>query len=317
MAIARYLGTRIALGVLTLLIISMVTFWATNVVPTDPARLALGKAATPEQLKIFREQQGLDRPVAERYVNWLGGIARGDWGTSALNHLSVRDQVGPRVIRTLIIGILAMAIAVPIAFALGVYTAQRSGRKGDLALSVGALFVNAMPEFVIGIVLLVVFAVELHVFPVEASGVAYSLSFSDKMRAYALPIITLAVVLVPYILRMVRANVRDVLSKPYVRGAALRGLGRRKVIWRHVVPNASLPVVNVVALSMAELIGGVVVVETVLGFPGIGQLFVTSVLAKDIPMVQAIAIIIGLGYVVINFAADAALLILNPRLRAT
>ena len=309
-----YLGTRLALAAVTLFLISAVTFFATNVVPSDPARVALGKAATPEQLDAYRHQQGLDKPVGTRYASWLGNFLQGDWSTSVISRNPVRDQVVPKMERSLILAGASMLLAVPFAFLFGVFSGLRSGRRLDIGISLGALFVNSLPEFVVGLVLLVVLAVEANVLPVESSAAALG-SGSDRVEAYILPVLTLAIVLTPYMLRMVRANVRDTLDMPFVQAAVLRGFSRRRVIWQHVVPNASLPVVNVVALSLAELVGGVVVIETVFGFPGIGKYLVESVSSKDIPTVQAIALIMGVGFVALNFAADAVVLGLNPRLR--
>lgn len=312
---ARYLGTRAALAALTLVLIAVVTFFMTSVVPSDPARVALGKFASEEQLDAYREQQGLDRPVVERFGHWSAGILRGDWGTSVLTRRHVTELVAPRVVRSLIVSVAAMLIAVPLAFAFGVYTGQRSGSPTDFTMSLAALLVNALPEFVVGLLLLVVFGVWAGVLPIESSAAGFGSGW-EATKAYILPTLTLAIVMTPYILRMVRANVRDTLPLPFVRSAALRGIPRRRVVWRHVVPNASLPVVNVVALSLAELVGGVVVIETVFGFPGIGKLLVESVGSKDIPTVQAIAVVIGLGYVILNFVADAVLIALDPRLRS-
>jgi peptide/nickel transport system permease protein len=314
--VARFLATRLALAVLTLVVISAITFFATNVIPGDPARIALGKNATPGQLRDYDRQQGLDRPVVTRYVRWVGNAVRGRWGTSVLSQQRVTSLVIPRIWRTVLLGFFAMLIAVPMAFLLGVYSAQRSGRAVDTAISFGSLFVNSLPEFVVAIALLMVFGVELGWFPIESSGVAFGTD-ADAIKGYILPVLTLATVLAPYMTRMIRANVRDVAGRPFIRSAVLRGLSRRRVVWRHVVPNASLPVINVVALSMAELIGGVVVIETVYGFPGVGQLLVDSVGSRDIPTVQVIALIIGTGVVLLNFLADSVVLLLNPQLRGS
>jgi peptide/nickel transport system permease protein len=298
--VARFLATRLVLAVLTLVVISAITFFATNVIPGDPARIALGKNATPGQLRDYDRQQGLDRPVVKRYVRWVGNAVRGRWGTSVLSQQSVTSLVIPRIWRTVLLGFFAMLIAVPVAFALGVYSAQRSGRPVDTTISFGALFINSLPEFVVAIALLMVFGVELGWFPIESSGVAFGTT-ADAIKGYILPVLTLA----------------TVPGRPFIRSAVLRGLSRRRVVWRHVVPNASLPVINVVALSMAELIGGVVVIETVYGFPGVGQLLVDSVGSRDIPTVQVIALIIGAGVVALNFLADAVVLLLNPQLRGS
>jgi peptide/nickel transport system permease protein len=315
MPIVRFLASRLGLAAITLFLISAITFFATNVVPNDPARVALGKFATEAQLEAYRDQQGLDEPVLGRYLGWLGDVVQGDWGTSPLSQQPVEDQVVPRISRSLALALAAMLIAVPLAFVLGVYAGQRGGTRTDLTITLSALFVNSLPEFVVGLTLLVVLAVQLGWFPIESSGAAVGVGM-DEFKAYVLPVLTLAIVLTPYMARMVRANVRDTLSQPFVRSAVLRGVPRRSIVWRHVVPNASLPVVNVVALSMAELIGGVVVIETVFGFPGIGKLLVDSVSSKDIPTVQVITLVMAAGYVLLNLAADLAVLLLNPRLRA-
>jgi peptide/nickel transport system permease protein len=310
----RYLAARALLAAVTLLLISAITFFMTNVVPADPARIALGKFATPEQLAEYRTQQGLDKPVVTRYVSWLGDAVEARWGRSVLTGRSVGELIGPRIGRTLILSSVAMLIAVPLAFLIGVFTAQRTGRPVDVGISLVALLLNSLPEFVVGLVVLVTLAVWIGVLPVDSSNAVFGSGFA-VVKAYVLPVVTLALVMAPYILRMVRANVRDVLGRPLVRSAVLRGLRRRRVLWRHVVPNASLPVVNVVALSLAELVGGVVVIETLFAFPGLGQLLVQSVAGKDIPTVQAIALVVGLGYVILNVVADLVVLALNPRLR--
>jgi peptide/nickel transport system permease protein len=312
----RLLATRLAIAAGTLLLISVITFAATNAVPSDPARVALGKTASPEQLAEYREQEGLDEPVVGRYFDWLGRYVTGDWGHSVLaGQTDVRDEVVPRLFRTLLLGVIAVALSVAVAFALGVATGRRSGRAGDLLTSIVTLVFNSLPEFVTGLLVLVVFAVQLEWLPIEsASGIFYG-SGADAIKSYVLPVLTLVLVLSPYMTRMVRTNVREVLQQPMVRSAILRGLPTRTVVWRHVVPNAAIPVVSVIALTLADIIAGIVVVETVFAFPGIGQLFVSSVLGKDVPVVQAVALVVGLGFVTINLLADALLVAIDPRLR--
>lgn len=314
MGVTRFVASRLAFAVVTLVAISAITFFATNVIPSDPARIALGKDATTAQLQAYDREQGLDRPVVQRYFTWVGGVLRGNWGTSILSQEPVSQLVVPRIGRSVLLAVSAMLLAVPLAYVLGVYSAQRAGRPADHAISIWALFVNSLPEFVVAILLLMLLAVWLQVLPVESSGAVFGTGF-DRIKAYFLPVLTLAIVLTPYLARMVRANVRDVANQPFVRSAVLRGMPRRRVVWRHVVPNASLPIVNVIALTTAELIGGVVIIETVFGFPGIGQLLVQSVESQDIPTVQVIVLIIGVGVVTLNFFADLVVLALNPRLR--
>ncbi len=312
----RLLATRLAVAAGTLLLISVITFAATNAVPSDPARVALGKTASPEQLAEYREQEGLDDPVVGRYFDWLGRYVGGDWGHSILaGGADVRDEVVPRLFRTLLLGTIAVALSVAVAFMLGVATGRRSGRAGDLLTSIATLIFNSLPEFVTGLLVLVIFAVQLEWLPIEsASGIFYG-SGADALKSYVMPVLTLVLVLSPYMTRMVRTNVREVLQQPMVRSAILRGLPTRTVLWRHVVPNAAIPVVSVIALTLADIIAGIVVVETVFAFPGIGQLFVSSVLGKDVPVVQAVALVVGLGFVTINLFADALLVAIDPRLR--
>jgi peptide/nickel transport system permease protein len=309
-AIARIVGA----GVLTLFVISLVTFLGTNAIPSDPARLALGRLATPQELALYRKEQNLDKPVVTRYVDWLGNFVKGDWGTSTVNRLPVSETVDPRIARSAILAFSSVFIALVLSLILGVYTGKRSGKKLDLGVSMGTLFLNALPEFVIGIFVLVILGVVFQVFPIESSDAVLS-SGTREVKAYAMPIITLSLVLTPYFTRMIRVNVREVTEQPFVRSAVLRGLSSQRITWRHVVPNASLPVISVVALSAAELIAGLVVVEAVFGFPGIGQALVDAVLGGDIPIVQVVTILVGVGFVVINMTADLVMVGVDPRLR--
>lgn len=314
MRVVPFIAGRLAMALTTLVVISAVAFVVTNVLPTDPARSALGRYATNEQVAAYGKAQGLDKPVLERYGSWMERMASGDWGTSLLSPVSVGSLVGPRLARTAILAGVSMLLAVAIAFVIGVAAGQRAGGPLDGAVMTGALVVGSLPEFVIGLLLLVLLGVQAGVLPIESSAAALGSGW-PKIEAYFLPVLTLTIALVPYMARMVRANVRDVSTQPFVRSAVLRGVRSRPIVWRHVVPNASLPVVNVVALAFAELIGGVVVIETVFGFPGVGKLLVESVSSKDIPVVQAITVVVGVAYVVANLAADLVVAALNPRLR--
>jgi peptide/nickel transport system permease protein len=315
MPLLRRIGATLARALATLLVLSLLTFLATNAVPADPARIALGRSATPDQLAEYRLQQGLDRPAVTRYVNWLADFAKGNWGSSTVSRRDVRGEVLPRLIRTVTLAGLGALIAMPIAFAIGLYTGQRSSSRTDVGVSVISLFLNSLPEFVIGLFVLLLLAVEFPVLPVESSNAAFGTG-SARIEAYLLPAFTVAIVICPYVIRMVRVNVRDVVAQPFVRSAVLRGLPKRLVTRRHITPNASLPVISVLALTMAELVGGLVVIEAVFGFPGVGKLLVDSVLSSDIPTVQAITLVIGVGFILMNTGADAVLLLLDPRLRS-
>ena len=241
---------------------------------------------------------------------------RGDWGTSVLaNKTKVSSEVVPRMLRTLLLAVMAMAVSVVLAFWIGVSTGRRSGRALDLVSSVVTLIFNSMPEFVTALAVLIALGVEFQWFPIESgSGIFYGDTWAAA-KSYAMPLITLVLVLTPYLTRMVRTNVREILQQPMVRGAVLRGLPPRQVLWRHVVPNAGVPVINVMALTFADILAGIVAIETVFSFPGIGNLFVTSVLGKDLPVVQAVALVIGAGFVFLNLLADITLLAVDPRLR--
>lgn len=307
---------RLPLAAATLLVISVVTFLATVVIPNDPAKIALGKQATEAQLEAYSEEQGLDDPPVQRYVAWLSDFATGDWGTSTRSKREVKSEVLPRLWRSMTVAIIAMLIAVPLAFLIGTWLGRRSGTKADVGTSLALLLLNSLPEFVIALLMSLVFAVWLGILPVASTGVIFASGWG-QIEAYILPILTLVLVATPYMARMVRVQVRDSLSQGWVRSAVLRGVSTRRLTWRHIVPNASIPVVNVIALNMAELLGGLVVVEVVFAFPGLGQLLVDSVLGSDIPMVQAIAIISGIAFVIVNAGSDAIIAALNPRLRTS
>jgi peptide/nickel transport system permease protein len=316
--VARTLCVRLAVALGTLLLISVITFAATNAVPSDPARVALGKEASPAELAEYRKTEGLNRPVVPRYFEWLEHYLQGNWGHSVLaNKLSVRSEVVPRMERTVILGGVSLIFALTLAFLLGAYTGRRSGGPADFLVSAVTLIFNATPEFVTALLVVVLFAVKLDWLPIEsASGILYGSGFLDTVKAYIAPVLTLVLVLTPYMTRMVRTNVREVLQQPLARSSVLRGLPNRTVMWKHVVPNAALPVIAVVALTFADILAGVVVVESVFAFPGIGNLFIDSVLGKDLPMVQAVALVVGAGFVLVNLLSDALLVALDPRVRA-
>jgi peptide/nickel transport system permease protein len=300
----------------TLFVLSLVTFLATNAIPGNPAIAAIGHFATPQQIHAFRIQEGLNRPLVVRYVFWLSEFVRGDWGTSIISQQAVRSLVLPRFARTVILALASFFLALPIALSLGVYAGRRAQRPIDRGLSMALLALSALPEFVIGVLLLFVLAVWLRVLPVDSSALAFGgIGLGATVQAYLLPTITLTLVLIPYIARLMRANVREVMREPHIQAAVLQGIRGLRLSARRVAPNAARPVVNVLALNLSELVAGVVVVETVFGFPGAGQLLVNSVESQDVPTVQALVMLIGAMLVIFNLLADLALLVLNPRLR--
>jgi peptide/nickel transport system permease protein len=302
--------------VVSLFAVSLVVFAFTAAIPGDPGRAILEKTATPDQVAAFDQLHGLNKPVVERYTNWLEDFVQGNWGTSYASPVPVADTIRPRLARTLVLATAGWLIAVAVAIPVGLYAGKRAGRKSDLLVSLITLSVGALPEFAVGLVLALVFAGTLGWLPVDSSAVGLAAQPWNAATAYILPSVTLALLIVPYILRLTRANTREVVSEPYVRSAVLRGVSGRSLTMRHILPNAAPPVVNALALQFVGSIGGVVVTEAVFGFPGIGQLLVESVGTRDIPTVQAIALVIGTFFVVVNLLADLVVLLITPRLRA-
>lgn len=313
--VIRQVGVAVAKVVITLFVLVTVVFLITVALPANPARTALGRGATQEQIQEWNERQGLDRPVYEQYATWIGNLLTGDLGDSLISGRPVAGTVGPRLARSVILAVAAFAIALPLSIALGLYTGQRAGSRVDGIASGATLVIASIPEFLIGLALILIFAVGLGVLPVDSSELTYPTSFATKVEAYVLPVATAVLMTMPYTTRFVRSSTRDVVAEPYHRAAILRGIRGRKLTVRHVLPNALPPVLSPIALTFAELIGGLVVVEVVFGFPGVGQLLVESVASGDIPMVQALALLIGSFFVIVNLIADISILALSPRAR--
>jgi peptide/nickel transport system permease protein len=306
----RYILPRI----FTIFAISVVTFAATNAIGVDVARRTLGKEASPQQLADFRHRYGLDRPILDQYFVWLRHFVTGDWGTSPVSGLPVIHGVVSRMELTLILALLALAVSIPVSIALGVFMAKRLGSSMDLTLSVGTLVLAGSPIFVIGILMEYVFSVRLGWTPIDSSALAFG-SWGAQTQAFVLPSIVLALSLVPHFSRTTRAAFRGTLSSQYAQAAALRGLRSVTITWRYLMPNAAAPIVNVVALEAMWLVGGVVLVENVFGFPGLGSLLVSAIQTGDLITVQAVVLVTGIMFVLISLFADLAVLALNPRLR--
>ncbi|ADB50531.1 ABC transporter permease [Conexibacter woesei] len=289
----------------TLWLISMLTFAATSLrSPQEVAQSALGRGVAQEQIDAFVEQQGLEGSLPRRYGRWLGDFVTGDWGTSPITQLPVAQELGPRLRNSLILAVVALLLALPPSIAIGLAVARRRGGRTDVAVTTGSVVLAALPEFVVGVVLMWLLAVQAGLLPVDSSGLAFG-GLGEQVEAFALPALTLALVLAPQFVRMVRAAAIDVIAQPYVRAAVLRGLPARTVLWRHVLPNTAGQLVNVVAVNLVWLIGGVIVVENVFAFQGIGQRLVTAVSQGDVPTVQALAMVTGVLFLAISVAADA------------
>ena len=316
---------RLALGLLTLLIVSIVIFVAVNMLPGDFAELILGQGATPEAVKSIREDLGLDQPLVSRYFGWLGGMLTGDLGTSfsQLNFQTnmgggagktVAQQIAPRFANTMFLATVTAAIAVPVAVTLGILAALYRNTIFDRAANIFTLSSISSPEFFMAYVLILFFAVLNPILP-SLSNIYDGMAFSDRLNKSLLPALTLTLVVTAHMMRMTRAAIINLLASPYIEMARLKGMSPMRVIVKHALPNALAPIINVVALNLAYLITGVVVVEVVFVYPGIGQLFVDSVKIRDIPIVQACCLIFAAAYILLNLTADVMSILSNPRLR--
>jgi peptide/nickel transport system permease protein len=315
--ISGFVIRRLLLGLLTLFITSVMIFAATQALPGDAARSILGRSATPESLAELRSQLGLDKSMLAQYWDWITGVLTGDLGTSLANGLPVTEVIGERLVYSLFLMLLAGVISVPLGILLGAVSARRRDGTFDQVTSVGTLGLAALPEFVVGITLAVIFSTTVfHVLPSVIVTEPGSRPW-EYPKELILPVITLVIAVVPYTCRIMRASTVEILESDFVEMARLKGLSERRVLWRHAVPNALAPTFQVTALNLAYLAGGIVVVEAVFNYPGIGLLLVESVRARDMPTVQAIALIIAGLYVVLNLLADLATILVSPRLRTS
>ena len=312
--ILKLILSRIATGLLTLLAVSFIIFVATEILPGDVAARALGRFATEEAKQIFRQQLHLDRPIPERYLTWLGGVVRGQFGKSIVNQIDVNSVVGPKLAHTFVLAAYALVLYVPMSLLLATFAAVFRDRPVDTAISLLTLVGLSIPEFALATLLLIAFAVSVPIFPV-LSVIALARTPVEVVRALTLPAVTLAVAMSVYAIRMLRDNLIEVLDSEYVRMAALKGVPWYRVILWHALPNALGPALNVTALNLAYLIGGVVVVERVFSYDGIGSLLVESVFLRDAPLIEATALVVSAVYILANLFADVTAMLLNPRLR--
>jgi peptide/nickel transport system permease protein len=306
---------RVGLGVLTLLVISVLIFVGIELLPGDLAQEILGQNATPETVAAFRKELKLDLPPHERYLAWLGDLARGDFGTSLANNRPIVDLIGWRFANTLFLAAAAAVVAVPVSILLGILAALYRNSLFDRFISMVTLSTISFPEFFVAYILIALLSVQLIIFP-SVSNINDSMSFWQKIQAIALPCLTLTLVVVAHMMRQTRAAIINILSSPFIEMARLKGINRTRVVVKHAFPNALSPVINVVALNLAYLVAGVVIVEVVFAYPGMGQLLVDSVTKRDIPVVQASGLIFAATYVLLNLMADLLSIISNPRLRA-
>lgn len=312
--VLRTIISRILLALVTLLTVSIFIFWAAEVLPGDIAARVLGREATETAKQAFRDRLNLDRPVYERYFIWLNGAIRGDFGKALSSQRPIAQVVGPRLKNTLFLALYALLLYVPVTLFLAIISATNRERSADNTISMLTLIGLALPEFVIGTVLIYLLAVKFPVFPVMAN-ITRAANLGEAIRMTTLPAITLMIVMAVYSVRMLRDNLIEVLESEYIRMATLKGLPRLKVVFSHALPNALVPALNTMALNLAYLIGGVVIVEQVFVFPGLGTQLVEAIFLRDAPVIEAIALMVSAVYIAANLFTDIFSILSNPRLR--
>lgn len=311
----RFILRRGGTLVITMLVLSMLIFVLSEVVPIEPALMILGRESTPEARAALTEKLGLNRPLPERYVNWITRFVQGDWGQSYRLGVDILPLVQRRLANSLTLAAVALVVIVPISLALGILAGLNEGRWLDRLISVGSLVTISIPDFVIGLLLIVIFSWWLKWLPGDSSLRGDAVSLAEHGQKLVLPAITASVVLIGYIARVTRISVIDVMESPYVRTAILKGLPYRVVVVRHVLRNALIAPVAVITTQIAWLVGGLIVIESLFNYPGIGSLFAGSALRNDLPMIQASAMIAITLIVLSQVFADVLYALLNPRIR--
>ncbi|MBL0373344.1 ABC transporter permease [Rhizobium sp. KVB221] len=310
--IIELISTRILTGIVTLWVVSLIIFFGVAALPGDIATEILGQSASPDTIQAFRDQLGLDLPLYQRYFTWLANLAQGDLGTSLANHRPITELVSSRLENTLSLAGLAAVMSVPLALALGVLTALFRNSRFDRGVNILTLSSISFPEFFVAYILILFLSVKTGWFPSLAR--VEDTSLLEALRGMFLPALTLTLVVVAHMMRMTRAALLGVMGSPFIEMAKLKGVGRLSIMTRHALPNALAPIINVVVLNLAYLIVGVVVVEVVFVYPGLGQLMVDSVAKRDIPVVQACSLIFAATYIILNLIADVLATVTNPRL---
>lgn len=305
---------RVAIGFGTLIVVSIIVFLATSILPGDVAQIILGQAATPETLAALRAELGMDQPGYMRYFLWLGNMATGDLGISKAGGATISSLIGGRLGNTMMMAGLVALISIPISIALGLWAAMHPGTWLDRIVTFMTLSLISVPEFFIATVLVLILAVEWQLLP-STAYLTGDETFLQLLRALAMPLITLVIVVSAQMIRMTRAGILNVMSSPYIEMAILKGVPRKRIILRHAFFNAIGPIVNVIALNLAYLVSGVVIVETIFAYPGLAKLMIDGVQTRDLPLVQACAMIFCGTYVVLILMADIASILSNPRLR--
>ena len=315
--IIRIILERVALSVITVFLVSVVIFSSVTLLPGDFATSVLGQSATPENVAAFRAELGLDRPPVERYFEWIGRLLQGDLGESFAStggyQRTVAEMIAPRLMNTLFLATMTALIAVPLALMLGIMAALYRNTWFDRLINATSLTTISFPEFFVAYVLMLIFAINMQWLPTLAN-VSADMPMGERIVKCLLPSLTLTLVIVAHMMRMTRASIIALLASPYIEMARLKGVPNRHVILRHALPNAWAPIVNIIAFNLAYLIVGVVVVEAVFVYPGVGQLMVDAVTTRDIPVVQGCALIFAATYITLNLLADIISIATNPRI---
>ena len=314
-SIYSMVAKRVALGLLTLIIISLLIFLGVELLPGDVAEAILGQSALPETVEAFRRELKLDLPPHIRYFTWLGDFIQGDFGTSLANKRPIAQQIGWRFANTMFLATSAAVIAVPLAIILGILAALYRNSLFDRFISMATLSTISFPEFFVAYILIALLSVQVIIFP-SISNINDQMSFLEKLHAIFLPCMTLTLVVVAHMMRQTRAAIINIMASPFIEMARLKGIKRTRIIILHAFPNALSPVINVIAINLAYLVVGVVVIEVVFVYPGLGQLLVDAVAKRDLPVVQASGLIFAFIYIGLNLLADVLSIISNPRLRS-
>ncbi|MCX7564763.1 ABC transporter permease [Sulfitobacter sp. F26169L] len=312
--VIKLVAQRLALGLLLLLAASVLIFAGTTMLPGDVAQQILGQGATPTALANLRAELGLNDPPVTRYFNWLGGVLQGDLGTALTNGRDIAESIGGRLKNTMFLAFWAAIISIPLAIFLGLLAVRYKDKWPDKLISAVTLTTISIPEFMIGYILVYWLAIKFRWFP-SVAIMNDSMSLLEKLNAIAIPVIVLTLVVLAHMMRMTRAAILNVMQSAYIETAELKGLRMLKIIRTHAFPNAVAPIVNVVMLNMAYLVVGVVVVEVVFAYPGMGQYLVDHVSKRDVPVVQACGLIFAAVYIGLNLIADIVSIVSNPRLR--
>ncbi len=313
--VSRFIVRRVLLGVLVLFLVSVVVFAATQALPGDPALAILGRSATPQSLAALRRQLHLDQPVLSQYWTWIVGVLHGNFGQSLAAQEPVTTLLGPKLVNSGVLVVISAVVSIPLSIAIGSWAALKREKLFDTVSSNLLLVLAALPEFVVAVVLVILFATTVFIVFPAVSTVPPGSRPWDNPAALVLPCLTLVIAVAPYVGRIMRASMIEVLESDYVEMARLKGLPERTVLIRHALPNALGPVFQVIALNLAYLAGGIIVIEYVFNYSGIGGAVQEAVINHDLPVVQALAMLIAAVYVVLNLMADIATILVTPRLQ--